>query len=93
MGDVRGLGLLRGVELVADRGTRAPFPRADRVVEQVVVAARRRGVLLYSSTGCADGTDGDLVLLGPPLVITATEVDEVVDGLVAAVVEVLGPAA
>ncbi|GAB4066742.1 aspartate aminotransferase family protein [Angustibacter speluncae] len=91
VGDVRGLGLLRGVELVADRGTRAPFARADRVVEQVVAAARRRGVLLYSSTGCADGTDGDLVLLGPPLVITPTEVDEVVDGLAAAVVEVLGP--
>jgi adenosylmethionine-8-amino-7-oxononanoate aminotransferase len=93
VGDVRGLGLLRGVELVADRGTRAPFPRAERVVEQVVAAARRRGVLLYSSTGCADGTDGDLVLLGPPLVITAAEVDEVVDGVAAAVVEVLGPSA
>lgn len=91
VGDLRGLGLLRGVELVADRGTRAPFPRADRVVEQVVAAARRRGVLLYSSTGCADGADGDLVLLGPPLVITPAEVDEVVDGLAAAVVEVLGP--
>lgn len=92
VGDLRGLGLLRGVELVADRGSRAPFPRADRVVEQVVAAARRRGVLLYSSTGCADGTDGDLVLLGPPLVITPAEVDEVVDGLAGAVVEVLGAA-
>jgi hypothetical protein len=79
VGDIRGLGLLLAVELVADRATRAPFPRARRVAERTVAAARDRGLLLYWSTGCADGTEGDLVLLGPPLVVTDPEVDELVE--------------
>jgi adenosylmethionine-8-amino-7-oxononanoate aminotransferase len=79
VGDIRGLGLMVAVELVADRSTRAPFPRARRVAERVVAAARDRGLLLYSSTGCADGTDGDLVMLGPPLVVSDAEVDEMAE--------------
>jgi len=89
VGDVRGLGLLVAVELVADRVGRAPFPRRRRVAERVVAAARDRGLLLYWSTGCADGTDGDLVMLGPPLVVTDAEVDEMVDLTAAAVEEVV----
>ena len=88
-GDVRGIGLLVAVELVRDRASRAPFPRAERVTERVVAAARERGLLVYSSTGCADGIDGDLIVLGPPLVITDSEVDEVVGTLAAAVEAVL----
>ena len=78
-GDLRGLGLMVAVELVADRSTRRPFPRARRVAEAVVAAARDHGLLLYSSTGCADGTDGDLVMLGPPLVVSDGEVDEMAE--------------
>ena len=78
-GDIRGLGLMVAVELVADRATRAPFPRRRRVAERAVAAARDLGLLLYSSTGCADGSEGDLVMLGPPLVITDPEVDELVE--------------
>jgi hypothetical protein len=78
-GDIRGLGLMVAVELVADRETRAPFPRSARVTERAVAAARDRGLLLYSSTGCADGVEGDLVMLGPPLVVTDAEVDEMVE--------------
>jgi adenosylmethionine-8-amino-7-oxononanoate aminotransferase len=84
-GDARGLGLMVAVELVADRATRCPFPRARRVTERVVAAARDHGLLLYSSTGCADGTDGDLVMLGPPLVATDAEIDEMVELTTAAV--------
>ena len=50
-----------------------------RGVLPVVAAARDRGLLLYSSTGCVDGRRGDLVMLGPPLVVTDAEVDELVD--------------
>src|ERR671913_288279 len=78
-GDIRGLGLMLAVELVADRTTRASFPRPRRVAEHAVAAARDRGLLLYPSTGGADGTDGDLVMLGPPLVVTDAEVDEMVE--------------
>jgi adenosylmethionine-8-amino-7-oxononanoate aminotransferase len=88
VGDVRGLGLLVGVELVADRAARTPFARAERVTERVVAAARDRGLLVYSSTGHAGG-DGDLLLLGPPLVISGAEVDEVVDTLGEAIGAVL----
>jgi hypothetical protein len=54
----------------------------------VVAAARRRGLLVYSSKGCADGVAGDVVVLGPPLVITPEEIDLAADRLAAAVAEV-----
>ena len=67
-----------GIELVADRETRAPFPRGDRIAEAVVRGARERGVLLYSGTGNANGVDGDTILLGPPFVVTDAELDRIV---------------
>jgi hypothetical protein len=79
VGDLRGLGLMVGVELVADRASRAPYPRGARLTERVVAAARERGLLLYSSTGCADGHDGDLVMFGPPFVTTGAQLDEMVE--------------
>ena len=85
VGDVRGRGLLVGVELVADRTTRAPFPRAAKIAEAVVRAARDRGVLVYSSTGHADGTDGDTILLGPPFVVTDDELRRIAAVLAEAV--------
>jgi adenosylmethionine-8-amino-7-oxononanoate aminotransferase len=92
VGQIRGRGLLVGVELVADRATRAPFARAARLIETVVRLARERGLLLYSGTGNANGVDGDLVLLGPPFVITHEELQTLVaalgDALDAAVAEV-----
>jgi adenosylmethionine-8-amino-7-oxononanoate aminotransferase len=89
VGEIRGRGLLQGIELVADRETRAPFPRADRVTETVVAAARDAGVLLYSGTGNANGTDGDQLLLGPPFVVTDEELVRVVDVLGQAIDRVL----
>jgi adenosylmethionine-8-amino-7-oxononanoate aminotransferase len=84
VGEIRGRGLLLGVELVADRETRAPFPRADRVTENVLRAARERGLLLYSGTGMADGTNGDAIVLGPPFVITDGEMELLAEGLAGA---------
>src|SRR6478609_6230004 len=77
VGEIRGRGLMIGIELVADRATREPFPRAARVTESVVRAARERGVLVYSSTGCANGIDGDTILLGPPFVVTNAELERI----------------
>jgi adenosylmethionine-8-amino-7-oxononanoate aminotransferase len=73
VGEIRGRGLMVGLELVADRADRRPYPRAARVTEAVVRAARERGVLVYSGTGNADGTDGDTILLGPPFVVSDDE--------------------
>ena len=78
VGEIRGRGLLVGIELVADRETRAPFPRGDRIAEAVVRGARERGVLLYSGTGNANGVDGDTILLGPPFIVTDAELDRIV---------------
>ena len=79
VGDIRGRGLMIGVELVADRATKAPFARAARVTERLLAEATARGLLLYPSTGCADGTDGDLVMLGPPFVIGEAEMTEALE--------------
>ncbi|HEY7703866.1 MAG TPA: aminotransferase class III-fold pyridoxal phosphate-dependent enzyme [Acidimicrobiia bacterium] len=84
VGDVRGLGLLAAVELVSDRESKAPFPRAERVVEQVKGACRESGLLVYTSTGCVDGVDGDIVLLGPPLTVSEDEVGMIVERLAGA---------
>ncbi len=81
VGNVRGRGLMVGVELVADREARTPFPRAARATERVVAAAQDAGVLLYSGTGVADGQDGDTILLGPPFVVTDAELVRIVDVL------------
>jgi hypothetical protein len=70
VGDVRGLGMMIGVELVRDRETKDPFRRTDQVTERVLAAAKDVGLLLYASTGHVDGTNGDLVMLGPPFILT-----------------------
>jgi adenosylmethionine-8-amino-7-oxononanoate aminotransferase len=92
VGDVRGLGLMIGIELVADRQTKAPFARAEHVTEGVLAAARESGLLLYPSPGGADGTNGDAFMLGPPFVITDEELTEAVEKTHAAIVAAASPA-
>ena len=84
VGDVRGAGLLAAIEIVTDRTTRRPFPAADGIAGRVTDAARDLGLILYPSSGCADGDNGDLLLLGPPLIISDDEVDLVVERTAAA---------
>lgn len=81
VGEIRGRGLMVGVELVRDRATKAPWPRAARLVEAMVRIARERGFLLYSGSGNANGVDGDVILLGPPFVITDDELVRLADGV------------
>ncbi len=73
VGEIRGRGLLVGLELVADRATRRPFPRSAHLIESVMSHARAAGLLIYHGTGNADGTNGDTILLGPPFVVTDAE--------------------
>ena len=84
VGDVRGRGLLAGVELVQDVETRAPFPRSLRVAESFAAAAQDAGLVVWPNTAHIDGGDGDLVMLAPPFVIEETEIDELVRRFVAA---------
>ncbi len=85
VGEIRGRGLMVGLEIVADRVTTAPFPRAERRTEAIVAAAREAGVLVYSGTGAANGVDGDTILLGPPFVVTEDELVRIADGVAGAV--------
>ncbi|MGZ5318306.1 MAG: aminotransferase family protein [Actinomycetota bacterium] len=85
VGDVRGLGMMIGIELVRDRATKEPFPRADQITERVLAAAREAGLLLYSSTGHVDGANGDLLVLGPPFCLSDDEATTLVERTVAAI--------
>jgi adenosylmethionine-8-amino-7-oxononanoate aminotransferase len=84
VGEIRGRGLMVGLEFVAGRDTRRAFPRAARLTEAIVRASREHGLLVYPGTGNADGVDGDLILLGPPFVVTDAELVAIADRLAAA---------
>jgi adenosylmethionine-8-amino-7-oxononanoate aminotransferase len=88
VGEIRGRGLLLGIELVADRASKAPHGRAKRVTERVVAHAKNTadvGLILYSGTGQANGVDGDHLVLGPPFVIGDEEIARIVRGTAAAI--------
>ena len=80
VGDIRGTGMLWGVEFVQDRQTLKPFPRSEKLTERLWQALFDQGVILYKSIGMA-GTDGDGLIVSPPFVITEDEIDLVVDTL------------
>lgn len=90
VGDVRGRGLFWALELVEDRTTKTPFPAERRLAPAVWQRAFDLGLIVYTSQGCADGRNGDLVMLGPPLIINDDQVDAVVERLAQAVRDVLG---
>jgi adenosylmethionine-8-amino-7-oxononanoate aminotransferase len=78
VGDIRGRGLLAGIEFVADRATKRPFPRDRRFAERFTDAAQAAGLIVWPNVGHADGANGDLVCLAPPFIITEAEMDEMV---------------
>ena len=84
VGDVRGRGLLAGVEFVEDKATRTPLPRAAKFAETFVEAAQGEGLVLWPNVGHADGTNGDLVMVAPPFIIMEREIDELVARFTAA---------
>jgi adenosylmethionine-8-amino-7-oxononanoate aminotransferase len=90
VGDVRGLGLMAGVELVASKDSREPYPRSLRIAEKIQAACMARGLVVYYGTGVADGRDGDAILIGPPFIVTDSQVDRIAALLGDAVAEVTG---
>jgi adenosylmethionine-8-amino-7-oxononanoate aminotransferase len=78
VGDTRGLGLLAGIEFVADKKTKAPFPRSLKFAETFVASAQDAGLIVWPNTGHADGENGDLVMLAPSFIVTEAEIDEIV---------------
>jgi len=81
VGDIRGRGLFRGVELVRDRDTKQPFAPQSKLNAQVKREAMARGLMVYPMGGTIDGLNGDHVLLAPPFIVNEGEVDVIVDRL------------
>jgi adenosylmethionine-8-amino-7-oxononanoate aminotransferase len=81
VGEIRGLGLLLGIEFVRDKSTREPFARKENVAERIRQAAFDQNVLVYPTQGCVDGLQGDHVLLAPPFIISAQESGQIAAAL------------
>jgi adenosylmethionine-8-amino-7-oxononanoate aminotransferase len=81
VGEIRGLGLLIGIEFVKNKSTREPFPKETNIAERVRQAALDEDILTYPTQGCVDGLNGDDILLAPPFIISREETAQIVRGL------------
>jgi len=81
VGDIRGRGLFRGLELVRDRSSRQPFDPALKLHARIKAEAMARGLMCYPMGGTIDGRLGDHVLLAPPYIVTPDEIGELTDKL------------
>ncbi|SFD54951.1 aspartate aminotransferase family protein [Roseivivax sediminis] len=90
VGDIRGRGLFLGLELVADRASKAPFEPGERLAARLKAAAFEAGLICYPMSGTIDGRSGDHVLLAPPFIIADAEIAELVDKLEGALSVALG---
>jgi adenosylmethionine-8-amino-7-oxononanoate aminotransferase len=81
VGDVRGRGLFRGIELVANRTSKEPLDPSKRTHARIKAEAMRRGLLVYPMGGTLDGVRGDHILLAPPFTCTESDIDLIVERL------------
>ena len=93
VGDIRGRGLFRGIELVSDRASKEPFAPELKLHARIKDQAMERGLICYPAGGTADGVKGDHVLLAPPFIIEDEHVGEIIailgDAIDAALAEVI----
>lgn len=85
VGDIRGRGLFRGVELVAGRETKTPFDPSRKLAAKIKKAAFANGLICYPMSGTRDGKTGDHVLLAPPFILEDVHIDEIVEKLSTAI--------
>lgn len=81
VGDIRGRGLFRGIELVADRATKSPFDPALKLNGLVKREAMARGLMVYPMGGTIDGRLGDHVLVAPPFIADREDIGRIVERL------------
>jgi adenosylmethionine-8-amino-7-oxononanoate aminotransferase len=81
VGDIRGRGLFRGVELVEDRAAKKPFDPARNLHARVKSAAMKEGLIIYPAGGTVNGRDGDHILIAPPFIIEDGQIEELVEKL------------
>jgi adenosylmethionine-8-amino-7-oxononanoate aminotransferase len=92
VGDIRGRGLLIGLELVADRASKAPFDPAQQLHAVIKEQAMAHGLLVYPMGGTIDGRHGDHILLAPPFIATEAELGEITSRLADTLSAALKPA-
>jgi len=85
VGDVRGRGLMWAVEFVQDRATKQPYPPAMHLAARIFEKTFDTGLIVYATSGGADGSAGDQIMIAPPLVVTVEQLDEIIDLLKSAV--------
>ena len=85
IGDLRGRGLFHGIEIVADRETKAPFDPSRGIAGRIKKAAFAEGLVCYPMSGTIDGKHGDHVMLAPPFIIEDAQLDELTDKLATAI--------
>jgi len=88
VGDVRGLGLLLGIQFVRNKASREPFPTEQRVAQRIQQACLEENILTYPTQGCVDGLRGDHILLAPPFTISSKECALIARALQAAAAKV-----
>jgi adenosylmethionine-8-amino-7-oxononanoate aminotransferase len=81
IGDIRGRGLFQALELVEDRSSKRPFSSELKLHQRIKKAAFEAGLACYPTGGTVDGRSGDHVLLAPPYIATAYDIDLIVDRL------------
>jgi len=77
VGDIRGKGLLIGIEFVEQKKGKKPFPRKKKYVEHFLSKAMEKGLVLWPNIGHADGYNGDLILIAPPFIIVQKEISQI----------------
>lgn len=89
VGDIRGVGLQCGVELVSDKVTKLPFPAELNLSKRIGEKSVERGVVLYPGKGSYDGTAGDHILITPPLTVNEEQLEEIVVAFESSLKEVM----
>ncbi|WP_313800490.1 aspartate aminotransferase family protein [Cytobacillus sp.] len=81
IGDIRGKGLMIGLEFVENQANKTPFPRSFLFTQKLIGQAEKCGLIIYPAGAGIDGVNGDAILIAPPLTITTAEIDELVKRL------------
>ena len=77
VGDIRGRGLFRGIELVKNRSTKEPFPKKLNIAGKIKKQALDIGLICYPMQGTGDGSKGDHILIAPPFIINENQINEI----------------
>lgn len=89
IGDVRGMGLMQAIEIVADKATKESFPRTEKIAEKIFKTCMDNGLIIMTSVNMDRGVRGDAIMIGTTFDVTKDEIDELVDILEKSLLEVL----